>query len=485
MRTFPRTAIRPSHWLIALFFLVSRPFSTLTSHAQEPSPCPRQPCNSVPLDTLMSTGLPLVVVTTVDGEEPTFDLAYPPEGSSGKGITNATKVPGRVMVILRGDTLYDSGEYVKGSGGMTVKVRGNSSAWSDKHPFKLKLQREADLLMRGDERYADRDWVLIYEDPYSLSNAVARQVCRMLRMEYVPSGEYVNLLFNGDYRGLYFLSESVSRNPSCRVDVDKDTGYIIELDPYWWNEDVWFGTLLTEGSPFRRYTFKYPDSDDVTEEQVEYISGVMSAVEESLMDGTYPAWIDVEAFVEWILAHDILGTWDSMGSNTFFTKHDDTRGSKVRLGPPWDFDTVMMMDGDWSRMHDTMLFPWFWGEGLDGQFTRRYYMRLEDVRGWLFDAVADWAGDFLGTETARGIDRSRRYDSARWGIEYRTVGEDVERIRDWFWTRKAWAGFTVSIPTPRQESVPRPSAVYDLQGHRIKGTSHHGVYIQNGRKYVR
>ena len=50
----------------------------------------------------MSTGLPLVVVTTVDGEEPAFDLAYPPEGSSGKGITNATKVPGRVMVILRG-----------------------------------------------------------------------------------------------------------------------------------------------------------------------------------------------------------------------------------------------------------------------------------------------------------------------------------------------------------------------------------------------
>ena len=44
------------------------------------------------------------------------------------------------------------------------------------------------MLRRGDERYADKNWVLIYEDPHSLSNAVARQVCRMLRMEYVPSG---------------------------------------------------------------------------------------------------------------------------------------------------------------------------------------------------------------------------------------------------------------------------------------------------------
>ena len=476
MRTFSKTAIRPSHCLIAFFFLVLRPFSALPSHAQEPSSCQRQPSHSVPLDTLMSTGLPLVVVTTVDGEEPTFDLAYPPEGSAGKGITNVTKVPGRVMVILRGDTLFDSGEYASGSAGMTIRVRGNSSAWSVKHPFKIKLQRKGDMLRRGDERYADKDWVLIYEDPYSLSNAVARQVCGMLCMEYVPSGEYVNLLFNGDYRGLYFLSESVSRNPSCRI---------IEYDAYWWNEDVWFETTLTRGSPFRRYTFKHPDSEDVTEEQVEYISGVMSDVEESIMDGTYSGLIDVESFVEWILAHDILGTWDSMGSNTFLTKHDDTRVSKVRLGPPWDFDTVMMMDGDWSRMHDTMLFPWFWGEGPEGQFTRMYYMRLEDVRGWLFDAMADWAGEFLETETAKGIDRSLRYDSARWGIGYRTVGENVERICDWFWTRKEWAGFTVSVPTLRQDSVPRPSAVYDLQGHRIKGTSHHGVYIRDGRKYVR
>lgn len=485
MRTFSMTAIRPSHCLIAFFFLVLRPFSALPSHAQEPSSCQRQPSHSVPLDTLMSTGLPLVVVTTVDGEEPTFDLAYPPEGSAGKGITNVTKVPGRVMVILRGDTLFDSGEYASGSAGMTIRVRGNSSAWSVKHPFKIKLQRKGDMLRRGDERYADKDWVLIYEDPYSLSNAVARQVCGMLCMDYVPSGEYVNLLFNGDYRGLYFLSESVSRNPSCRIDVDKDTGYIIELDPYWWNEDVWFETTLTRGSPFRRYTFKHPDSEDVTEEQVEYISGVMSDVEESIMDGTYSGLIDVESFVEWILAHDILGTWDSMGSNTFLTKHDDTRVSKVKLGPPWDFDTVMMMDGDWSRMHDTMLFPWFWGEGPEGQFTRMYYMRLEDVRGWLFDAMAHWAREFLETEAAKGIDRSRRYDSARWGIGYRTVGENVERICDWFWTRKEWAGFTVSVPTLRQDSVPRPSAVYDLQGHRIKGTSHHGVYIRDGRKYVR
>ena len=198
----------------------------------------------------MATGLPLVLITTVDGEEPTCDYVTAPEGCLGESIANASKVPGRAVVVVRGDTLFDSGDYVKGESGMTIRIRGNSSAWSIKHPFKIKLQQKGDMLHRGDPRFDDRDWVLLYEAEYSLYNLLARTVCKMARMEWVPEGEYVNVVVNGDFRGLYFLSESVDRNPQCRIDVDKQSGYIVELDPYWWNEDVWFGTMLTHDSPY-------------------------------------------------------------------------------------------------------------------------------------------------------------------------------------------------------------------------------------------
>ena len=119
--------------------------------------------DNVEIQDVIDAGLPILYVETVDGEEPTYDVAYAPEGQNGKGITNATKVPGRIRLVQDGIDLYDSGEYVAKTSGMTIKVRGNTSAAdSPKKPYKIKLQVKADLLNRGnDAKYADKNWILI------------------------------------------------------------------------------------------------------------------------------------------------------------------------------------------------------------------------------------------------------------------------------------------------------------------------------------
>ena len=475
---------RPSFYpILQGILLTAFCFQALFSHAQT-AKVANAPCwpFDIPIDSLIATGLPLVSINTVDEEEPTCDYVSAPEGSLGMSITNATKVPGRVMVILRGDTVFDSGEYEKDVSGMTIKIRGNSSAYSEKQPFKIKLQQKGDMLRRSNPRYEDKNWVLIYEASYTLNNLLARLVCKMTRMEWVPEGEYVNVIFNGHFRGLYFLSESVDRNPKCRIDVDKQTGYIIELDPYWWNEDVSFETQLTQGSPYTRYTFKYPDEDNLSEEQIAYIREEMTATERSIMDSTYADHIDVESFVTWILTHEILGTWDAQGSNTFLSKYDNTTESKMKLGPPWDFDTILQTEGEWSNMHDSMLLPWFWGDA-SGQFTKRFYERLEEARVWLFDAVVRWADGFLKTDVAAGIDKSRKWDSPRWDIPFVTVASNVMTISNWFEARKQWAGQIVGF-NELQADPSHGARAFDLSGRRIT-TSPKGIYISEGRKYAR
>ena len=64
------------------------------------SPLPIHP------DSIHSLGLPVMTIETEDGEEPTCERADPPEeeGAVGMGITNATKVPGRLCITLGGDT---------------------------------------------------------------------------------------------------------------------------------------------------------------------------------------------------------------------------------------------------------------------------------------------------------------------------------------------------------------------------------------------
>ena len=112
---------------------------------------------SYTLDSIKSLGLPLITIETVDGEEPTCEYVEHPEGMAGYGTRNATKVPGRLTITLGEKVLYDSGPYEKNVGGMRIKIRGNSSAYPRKKPYKVKLEVGADLLLRGDEeKYADR-----------------------------------------------------------------------------------------------------------------------------------------------------------------------------------------------------------------------------------------------------------------------------------------------------------------------------------------
>lgn len=44
------------------------------------------------------------------------------------GISNRTKVMGRMVMTTGTDTLYDSGEWAEGASGMSIKVRSNTSA---------------------------------------------------------------------------------------------------------------------------------------------------------------------------------------------------------------------------------------------------------------------------------------------------------------------------------------------------------------------
>ena len=180
----------------------------------------------VSLRKLQTTGLPVVVVETEGHEEPTCEFLRIDSGYPGNTIRNATKVPGRVLVVQGLDTLYDSGPWLEDVSGMTVKMRGNSSAFRVKHPFKLKLQKKADMLTRGnDAKYKDKDWLLL--DGSTLNMLTGMMVSRMMELQWTPAYKYVNLLFNGDYRGIYILCESVKRNPRCRLDVSEDQGFII------------------------------------------------------------------------------------------------------------------------------------------------------------------------------------------------------------------------------------------------------------------
>ena len=302
------------------------------------------------LSDIIGYGLPVLYIQTIDGAEPTCERVYAPAGSWGSTI-NSEKVYGRMLMYKRiagmDSVLYDSGDYEKNVSGMTIKVRGNTSAMGDKKPYKIKLQKKFDLLMRGvDSVYKDKEWALLKdEDLYTFSGF---SVAGLVGMTWVPGRRYVNVIMNDIYRGVYLLTEQVKRNPDCRLNVDKNCGFIFECDIYWWNEDVY---VTSCDAPGYNYTFKYPDEEDITEEQLAYMQSLVNAYEASLNDGTYPDQIDVHSFAAWCLVHDLMGTKDGGGCNRYYTKYDTTAQTKIVMPVAWDFDVSMRISEGWSRCH--------------------------------------------------------------------------------------------------------------------------------------
>ena len=450
---------------------------------------------TITLEQLLSVGLPIVVVETVDDEEPTYEESEAPEGCWGSSIRNATKVPGRVVVYDNLGVVFDSGPYVAKTSGMTIKVRGNGSAREPKKPFKIKLQKKGDM-MGNDSQMADKDWLLLAVSRWTpMNQVVGMKVNSLCGLQWTPRQRYVNLLFNGDYRGLYLLSESVGRNEECRLDVTK-TGFIAELDAYWWNEDFYIPSSFPEPM---NYTLKYPDTDDMTPEQQTYIEHTLGRMEQMLDSADYSRYIDVESFARWMLAHDILANIDGGGSNIFLTKRDSTDATRVMMGCLWDFDAIMLDPDTWDAAHNAYYFKHLWANP-NTEFAYRYAQLWEELKDDVFQGMDAFTAGFLSSPECWAVDSSVLLDRERWGTDMPLVSDYCNSVViPFFEQRRLWLDdaitdpMTVRLSTLEGERHSTVTHIFDVCGRLLrklpattdmKNPSRPGLYIQNGRKRV-
>ena len=393
--------------------------------------------SAVSIDEVRQAGLHIVEITTVDGEEPQGKPIESPLYPGSYNMTYVNKVPCRVVISKDGNTLYDSGEYLKKTSGATLRINGNTTAYySDplNMPYKLKLEKAADLLNRGDDdKYKDKEWRLL-KDAVSLNTIVGLQVSQLLELEWTAAYVPCNVIINGDYRGCYLLMETMKRNESCRIDCDKQTGFIIEKDPYWWKEDRYFSSFWYKDDNVYRWTWKYPDADEVTDEQETYIKSYIEMMENSLADGTYESYINIPSFAKWILVHDILGTRDSWGSNMYIKKYDDTEKSRLELPCVWDFDSSYdIVPGQFSNLHIQENEYFYALFHSDNQTFKSAYVKLwNDKKQTVSEHILSFLNQYADSNEGKALEISRKLYNKRFGYTYATVAEDIKVVQQWF-----------------------------------------------------
>ena len=126
-------------------------------------------------------------------------------------------------------SIYTSVEGIDYSGDLTsIKGRGNNT-WDEfeKKPYNIELQNESNLLGMGKAS----QWVLLAnaDDHSNLRNKLVYDFSDEIGLEFSPDSRWVDLYLNGEYAGLYLLSERNEVHEN-RVNIDKTDGALLSIE---------------------------------------------------------------------------------------------------------------------------------------------------------------------------------------------------------------------------------------------------------------
>ena len=118
-----------------------------------------------------------------------------------------------------------------------IRLRGNSTSKLPKKPYRIKFGDEQEILGLTEAK----SWVLLadYFDYSNMKNYTAFNFAKKLNnMDFAPSANHVALFLNGDFKGLYLLTEQMDEkegrtNVEPEVDFtaeDKEFPFLIEMD---------------------------------------------------------------------------------------------------------------------------------------------------------------------------------------------------------------------------------------------------------------
>ena len=232
-----------------------------------------------------------------------------------------------------------------------IKGRGNVT-WNtfDKKPYRLKLDKKAALLGMKKSKH----FVLLahYEDYYCYArDHLGFEIARRMGMPWTPEHRPIELVLNGDYVGLYWLTEKI-RVDEDRVNIteqkDNETepelitgGWLVEIDNYPADGQV----KITEGDGSRlRFT---PDTpEELSAEQRAYLTDLVTATDKAIYNKVkssteWEKYIDIDALARFYVINEVMDNAEAFSGSCYWNKErgDDT---KIVFGPVWDFGNSMI-----------------------------------------------------------------------------------------------------------------------------------------------
>lgn len=278
------------------------------------------------LQVLTSANLPSMFVAVEDKE----DLLNAEEFSNKQYLESG-------YVIIRDQT----GELLCHEELTEFKVRGNVTAAYDKKPFTFSFAEPVGVL--GMEPGIKWNLLANATDGSYIRNKIIEELAGKSIDAYEPQGEFAELYLNGEYQGLYLITEAVVIGEN-RLDISEEDNWFIEMElDFRAREDS--TQIITD----RGQIFIIHSDTGVLEIEKEQIRKRLNDIESALYaaDGISEIsgkhlgeLIDLRSFAEAWLVEELSGDHD-IGVASQFMYAGKEEASLWYAGPVWDFDGIM------------------------------------------------------------------------------------------------------------------------------------------------
>ena len=348
-----------------------------------------------------------------------------------------------------------------------IRGRGNSSfLWYDKKPYRIKLDEKHKVL--GLDKA--RSWVLLanYRDVTDLMNTFVFEVGRWMEMPFTNHTRYVELFVNGDYKGVYQLTEQVQQNKN-RVDISDDRGILVTLDvddgpaeaPY--ADDNFWSSVYN-----MPMAVKYPEDDMLTPTVRDSIKEVFAILETAIKNRDFHAadsLMDMKSFIHYLQIQEFVYNVELSAPRSIFM-HKDGDGKWI-MGPLWDFDAGF--DFDWSHMETNHTFFTDYRETVMGSnpykrngnynYVPQFFTNLFGCKEFVQMYKEEWNkyADSIVTRNWAVMEKyitnlnngAMNREAVRWPISRKTFQDEVTKMKQWLTNRAQYMTELINaIPEP-------------------------------------
>lgn len=351
------------------------------------------------------------------------------------------------------------------------KGRGNYT-WTgfDKKPYKIKFDVKQAVLGMPNNRH----WCLLAcADDYLgfLKMPAGFRISEAVGLRWTPRTRPVELVLNGKYMGLYFLTEHV-RIASNRVKITEQEdnatdsvsgGWLVEIDNYASDGNIEFD----EGNG-QHVMVSLKEPEVLSSQQRNYIEQQLNGLNNALYgNSSAKLWqmLDVDEAAKYYLVQEIMEDCESYHGSCFLYKDRDRNGKvdKWKFGPVWDFGNAYDRHQE-TWIYDNPTFDQYW---IGRIATWPEFQKAVKEQWWIYyhtqkDQVKTDMRTFANT-----IEKAAKNDANVWrntsnyrdNSDYQDVRERYFRRYDWRidWLYKQWGEGTKPATWDVEQAQEKPS----------------------------